>query len=87
VREFDARLEAARSADAGAARAARRGLLGLPLTVRNPTTSQGCPTTWGFPPQKDFKPAETRCRSQREGCRRVILGKTTCRSGSATAVA
>ena len=40
------------------ARGETRPLLGLPLTVKESYNIAGLPTTWGFPPQKDFRPAE-----------------------------
>ena len=63
VRDFDRALGAAREADAALARGERKPLLGLPMTIKESFNIAGLPTTWGWTPQKDFKPAETRCRS------------------------
>ena len=57
VRDFDRGLDAARAADAALARGETRPLLGLPMTVKESYNVAGLPTTWGFPPQKDFRPA------------------------------
>src|SRR5258708_29390211 len=56
VRDFDRGLEAARAADAALARGESKPLLGLPITVTESYNVAGLPTTWGFPPQKDFRP-------------------------------
>jgi amidase len=77
VRDFARGLEAARAADAALARGETRPLLGIPLTVKESYNVAGLPTTWGFPAQKDYKPAEdalTISRVKRAGG--VILGKT-----------
>src|SRR5438128_2399330 len=77
VRDFERGLAAAREADAGIARGETRPLLGLPLTVKESYNIAGLPTTWGFPPQKDFKPGEDALpvfRVKQAGG--VILGKT-----------
>jgi len=57
VRDFDRALDAARAADAALARGESKPLLGIPLTVKESYNMAGLPTTWGFPPQKDFKAA------------------------------
>jgi amidase len=77
VRDFERGLAAARAADAALARGETKPLLGLPLTVKESYNIAGLPTTWGFLPQKDFKPTEdavTVVRVKDAGC--VILGKT-----------
>jgi amidase len=77
VRDFERALEAARAADAALARGETRPLLGLPLTVKESYNIAGLPTTWGFPPQKDFKPAEDALSITRvKDAGGVILGKT-----------
>ncbi|HWL18270.1 MAG TPA: amidase [Bradyrhizobium sp.] len=77
VRDFERALETARSADAALARGETRPLLGLPLTVKESYNIAGLPTTWGFPPQKDFKPAEDALSITRvKDAGGVILGKT-----------
>src|SRR5712671_774418 len=77
VRDFARGLEAARAADAALARGEAKPLLGLPMTVKESYNVAGLPTTWGFPPQKDFVPpadALSICRVR--GAGGVILGKT-----------
>ncbi|MDD1530989.1 amidase [Bradyrhizobium sp. WBOS7] len=77
VRDFDRALGAAREADAALARGERKPLLGLPVTVKESFNIAGLPTTWGFPPQRNFKPAEDAlpvARIKQAGG--VILGKT-----------
>src|SRR5437660_12206514 len=56
VRDFERGLAAAREADAAIARGETRPLLGLPLTVKESYNIAGLPTTWGFVPQKEFRP-------------------------------
>ena len=58
VRDFTRGMEAARAADAARARGETGPLLGLPLTVKESFNIAGLPTTWGFPPQKDFVAGE-----------------------------
>jgi amidase len=77
VRDFDRALQAASAADAALARGERKPLLGVPLTVKESFNVAGLPTTWGFVPQKDFRPpldalAVTRVKDAGG----VILGKT-----------
>ncbi|MDD1533333.1 MULTISPECIES: amidase [unclassified Bradyrhizobium] len=77
VRDFDRALGAAREADDALARGERKPLLGLPVTVKESFNIAGLPTTWGFPPQRNFKPAEDAlpvARIKQAGG--VILGKT-----------
>jgi amidase len=77
VRDFSRALEAARAADAALARGEAKPLLGLPLTVKESYNVAGLPTTWGFPAQKDFKPAEDALAIARvKEAGGVILGKT-----------
>jgi amidase len=77
VRDFERSLEAARAADASLARGEARPLLGIPLTVKESYNIAGLPTTWGYPPQKDFKPAEDALSISRvKAAGGVILGKT-----------
>jgi amidase len=77
VRDFDRGLEAARAADASLARGETKPLLGIPLTVKESYNIAGLPTTWGFVPQKDFKPAEDALSISRvKAAGGVILGKT-----------
>ena len=77
VRDFERGLAAAREADAAIARGEAKPLLGLPLTVKESYNIAGLPTTWGFPPQKDFKPAEDALSITRvKDAGGVILGKT-----------
>lgn len=77
VRDFDRALGAARDADAALARGERKPLLGLPVTVKESYNVAGLPTTWGWTPQKDFRPAEDALSVSRvKGAGGVILGKT-----------
>src|SRR4051794_37913500 len=77
VRDFDHALDAAREADAALARGERKPLLGLPMTIKESFNIAGLPTTWGWTPQKDFKPAEDALSIARvKGAGGVILGKT-----------
>ncbi|GLR87205.1 amidase [Bradyrhizobium iriomotense] len=77
VRDFDRALAAAREADAALGRGEKRPLLGLPMTVKESFNVAGLPTTWGYVPQKNFKPAEDALavtRAKTAGA--VVLGKT-----------
>jgi len=77
VRDFSRGLEAARAADAKRARGDSAPLLGIPLTVKESYNIAGLPTTWGFPPQKDFVPGEDALSIARvKQAGGVILGKT-----------
>jgi amidase len=77
VRDFERGLEAARAADAARARGETKPLLGLPLTVKESYNIAGLPTTWGFVPQKDFKPkADALAITRVKEAGAVILGKT-----------
>jgi amidase len=77
VRDFERGLQAARAADAALARGEQKPLLGIPLTVKESYNVAGLPTTWGFVPQKDYKPAEDALPVSRvKEAGGVILGKT-----------
>jgi amidase len=77
VRDFERGLQAARAADAALARGEDKPLLGIPLTVKESYNVAGLPTTWGFVPQKDYKPAEDALAISRvKDAGGVILGKT-----------
>jgi amidase len=77
VRDFDRSLEAARAADTALARGETKPLLGLPMTVKESYNVAGLPTTWGFSPQKDFRPPEDALSVSRvKDAGGVILGKT-----------
>jgi amidase len=77
VRDFDRGLDAARAADAARGRGETGALLGIPVTVKESYNVAGLPTTWGFPAQKDFKPAEDALSISRvKQAGGVILGKT-----------
>jgi amidase len=77
VRDFERGLEAAGAADAARARGETRPLLGIPLTVKESYNVAGLPTTWGFPPQKDFVPTEDALAIYRvKAAGGVIIGKT-----------
>jgi len=77
VRDFERGLQAARAADAALARGEQKPLLGIPLTVKESYNVAGLPTTWGFVPQKDYRPAEDALAISRvKQAGGVILGKT-----------
>jgi amidase len=77
VRDFARGLDAARAADAALARGETKPLLGLPITVKESYNVAGLPTTWGFPPQKDFRPPKDALSISRvKQAGGVILGKT-----------
>src|SRR5581483_10482125 len=77
VRNFDHAMDAARAADAALARGESKPLLGIPLTVKESYNMKGLPTTWGFPPQKDFKAADDALSITRvKDAGGVIVGKT-----------
>ena len=77
VRDFERGLEAARAADAALAKGDRKPLLGVPMTVKESFNVAGLPTTWGFPPQKDFTPKEDALAIARvKAAGGVILAKT-----------
>jgi amidase len=82
VRDFARGLDAARAADAAIARGESKALLGLPVTVKESYNVAGLPTTWGFPPQKDFRPPEDALSISRvKQAGGVILGKTNVPAG------
>jgi Asp-tRNA(Asn)/Glu-tRNA(Gln) amidotransferase A subunit family amidase len=56
VRDFDRARETAKAADVALARAERRPLLGVPMTVKEAFNVAGLPTTWGIPRFKDYQP-------------------------------
>lgn len=77
ARDFERALKAAGAADAALARGENKPLLGIPLTVKESFNVAGLPTTWGFPPQKDFRPDEDALSISRiKEAGGVILGKT-----------
>src|ERR1700675_3497801 len=82
ARDFARGLDAARAADAARARGETRPLLGLPMTVKESYNVAGLPTTWGFPPQKDFVPPQDALSVSRvKAAGGVILGKTNVPAG------
>lgn len=84
VRDFDRGLEAARAADAARARGETGPLLGIPLTVKESYNVAGLPTTWGFPPQRDFVPPQDALAIARvKEAGGVILGKANLPAGLA----
>src|SRR3954465_11143907 len=84
VRDFERGLAAAREADAEISRGETRPLLGLAVTVKESYNVAGLPTTWGFPPQKDFRPPRDALSiSRRKQAGGVILGKTNAPAGLA----
>ena len=77
VRDFERGLKAAKDADAALARGETQPLLGIPMTVKESYNVAGLPTTYGFPPQKDFRPTEDALSIARvKEAGGVILAKT-----------
>lgn len=77
VRDFDRARRNADAADAALARGERRPLLGLPMTIKESYHQVGLPTTWGFPPFKDWRPKEDAVVVARlKAAGAIILGKT-----------
>ncbi|HVV42322.1 MAG TPA: amidase [Nitrobacter sp.] len=77
VRDFERGLKAAKDADAALARGETKPLLGIPMTVKESYNVAGLPTTFGFPPQKDFRPTEDALSIARvKEAGGVILAKT-----------
>lgn len=77
VRDFSRGLDAAKAADAARARGDSKPLLGLPMTVKESFNVAGLPTTWGFPPQKDFIASQDALAISRvKDAGGVILAKT-----------
>jgi amidase len=77
VRDFERALKAARAQDRAIAKRKAGPLAGLPITVKESYNVAGLPTTWGFPAQKGFVPAEdalavARCKAAGA----VVIGKT-----------
>lgn len=63
-RDFARGLEAARAADAALARGENKPLLGIPLTVKNPTMSAACPRPGAIPRKRTLFRPMMRCRSR-----------------------
>ena len=77
VRDFDCAMQAARAADAALARGEKKPLLGLPVTIKESFNIAGLPTTWGFVPQKDYRPtADALSMTRVKDAGGIILGKT-----------
>ena len=77
VRDFARGFDAAKAADKALAQGETRPLLGIPMTVKESFNVAGLPTTWGYPAQKDFIPAEDALAISRvKDAGAVILGKT-----------
>lgn len=77
VRNFDRARDEAKAADAARAKGERRGLLGVPMTVKEAFGTQGQPTTWGLEPLRNAvapEDAVTITRLKNAGA--IILGKT-----------
>ena len=77
VRDFERARAAATEADKALAAGERRPLLGLPMTVKEAFNVAGLPTTWGFPRDNDWRPAEDAlivARAKAAGA--IVLGKT-----------
>jgi amidase len=77
VRDFERGLEAAKEADAALARGETKPLLGIPMTVKESFNVADLPTTWGFLPQKDFRPpADALPVARVKDAGGIILAKT-----------
>lgn len=77
VPDFDRALAAAREADAARARGEAGPIRGVPITVKDSIDVAGLPTTWGFPPFKDFvAAADAVVVARLKAAGAVILGKT-----------
>ena len=77
VRDFERARHAAKAADTALLRGETRGLLGVPMTVKESFNIAGLPTTWGVPQFKDFMPKEDALIVSRvKNAGAVILGKT-----------
>jgi Amidase len=63
VRDFERGLAAARAADAALARGEKKPLLGIPMTVRNPTMSRACRRRGAFRRRRILRRPKTRFRS------------------------
>lgn len=78
VRDFDRARDAAKTADAASpADREARGLLGVPLTVKEAFAVEGLPTTWGIRPTRDaiaVSDATVVANLKRAGA--IILGKS-----------
>ena len=82
VRDFERALDAARAADAARASGDTRPLLGIPITVKNPSTSPACPRHGACRRRKIFVQRKTRWRSLASRARAASsLARPTCRSG------
>ena len=77
VRDFERARNAAKAADTALLRGETRGLLGVPMTVKESFNIAGLPTTWGVPQFKGFMPKEDALIVSRvKNAGAVILGKT-----------
>ncbi|NVN87758.1 MAG: amidase [Rhodopseudomonas sp.] len=77
VRDFERGLQSARAADLALSRGGREPLLGIPMTIKESFNLAGTPTTWGFPPQKNFIAADDALAVQRvKAAGGVVLAKT-----------
>jgi amidase len=77
VRDFEHARAAATKADVALARGERAPLLGIPITVKESFNVGGFSTTWGFPNQRGWKPAEDSVAVARlKAAGAVVLGKT-----------
>ncbi|MFI1994068.1 amidase [Actinoplanes sp. NPDC020271] len=77
VPDFDRARAAAAAADAARARGEGGPLLGVPMTIKDSIDIAGLPTTWGFPPFKDYvAAADAVVVARLRAAGAVILGKT-----------
>jgi amidase len=77
VKTFETALVDAAEADARLARGERWTLLGVPMTIQDSFNLAGTPTTWGFPPARNYLPPEDALVVARvKAAGAIILGKT-----------
>lgn len=77
VRNFDRARDDAKAADAARAKGERRGLLGVPMTVKEAFGTVGQPTTWGLEPLRNaIAPEDAVTITRLKNAGAIILGKT-----------
>ena len=77
VRDFDRAHAAADAADAALARGERRGLLGVPVTVKEQFNVAGLPTCWGLERFRGWRaPADALTVQRLKAAGAIVIGKT-----------
>ena len=85
VKTYESALAQAAEADARLARGERGPLIGVPMTIKESFNLAGCPTTWGYPEARDYRPSEDALIvSRAKAAGAVILGKTNVPVASTT---